>query len=63
MFGCTGCVCGGASTVPGAALGAVIIGLAEQFGLVYFQNYATVSTFVIMVIVLAVRPQGLLGRR
>jgi len=55
-------IVGGMGSIPGAALGALIIGLAEQFGLVYFQNYATVSTFVIMVIVLAVRPQGLLGR-
>jgi len=56
-------IVGGMGSIPGAALGALIIGLAEQFGLVYFQNYATVSTFVIMVIVLALRPQGLLGRR
>jgi branched-chain amino acid transport system permease protein len=56
-------IIGGMGSIPGAALGALIIGLAEQFGLVYFQNYATVSTFVIMVIVLALRPQGLLGRR
>ena len=56
-------IVGGLGSIPGAALGALIIGLAEQFGLVYFQNYATVSTFLIMVIVLALRPQGLLGRR
>ena len=56
-------IVGGMGSIPGAALGALIIGLSEQFGLVYFQNYATVSTFVIMVIVLAIRPQGLLGRR
>jgi len=56
-------IVGGMGSIPGAALGALIIGLAEQFGQTYFQNYATVSTFVIMVIVLAVRPQGLLGRR
>jgi branched-subunit amino acid ABC-type transport system permease component len=29
---------------------------------VYFQNYSTVLSFLIMVIVLAIRPQGLLGR-
>ena len=47
----------------GITLGALVIGLSEQFGLVYFQNYATVSTFLIMVVVLALRPQGLLGKR
>jgi branched-chain amino acid transport system permease protein len=56
-------IVGGMGSIPGAALGAVIIGCAEQFGQTYFQNYATVLTFVIMVIVLAIRPQGLLGRR
>jgi branched-chain amino acid transport system permease protein len=56
-------IVGGMGSIPGAAIGAVIIGLAEQFGLVYFQNYATVLTFVIMVIVLALRPQGLMGKR
>ncbi len=56
-------IVGGMGSIPGAALGAIIIGCAEQFGQTYFQNYATVVTFVIMVIVLAVRPQGLLGRR
>jgi branched-chain amino acid transport system permease protein len=55
-------IVGGMGSIPGAALGAIIIGCAEQFGLVYFQNYATVLTFLIMVIVLALRPQGLLGR-
>jgi branched-chain amino acid transport system permease protein len=56
-------IVGGMGSIPGAALGALIIGCAEQIGLVYFQNYATVLTFIIMVIVLALRPQGLLGRR
>ena len=56
-------IVGGMGSIPGAALGALIIGLSEQIGLVYFQNYATVLTFLIMVIVLALRPQGLLGRR
>jgi branched-chain amino acid transport system permease protein len=56
-------IVGGMGSIPGAALGALIIGLSEQIGLVYFQNYATVLTFLIMVIVLALRPQGLLGKR
>jgi branched-chain amino acid transport system permease protein len=56
-------IVGGMGSIPGAALGALIIGCSEQFGQVYFQNYATMLTFVIMVIVLAIRPQGLLGKR
>ena len=56
-------VLGGMGSIPGAALGAVIIGLAEQFGSVYMPTYAVVGTFLIMVLVLAFRPQGLLSMR
>ncbi len=56
-------IVGGMGSIPGAALGAVIIGLAEQFGSVYFPTYAVVLTFLIMVLVLAFRPQGLVAQR
>jgi len=56
-------IVGGMGSIPGAALGAVIIGLAEQLGSVYIPTYAIVVTFLIMVLVLAVRPQGLLAGR
>ena len=55
-------IVGGLGSVTGAALGALIIGLAEQFGLAYFPTYGIVLTFVIMVAALAFRPQGLMGR-
>lgn len=54
-------IVGGMGSIPGAALGALIIGLAEQFGSVYFPTYAVVLTFLIMVLVLAFKPQGLLS--
>jgi branched-chain amino acid transport system permease protein len=56
-------IVGGMGSIPGAALGAVIIGLAEQLGSVYIPTYAIVVTFLIMVLVLALRPQGLMARR
>ncbi|MCA1466315.1 MULTISPECIES: branched-chain amino acid ABC transporter permease [unclassified Bradyrhizobium] len=56
-------IVGGMGSIPGAALGALIIGLAEQLGSVYIPTYAIVVTFLIMVLVLAIRPQGLLARR
>jgi branched-chain amino acid transport system permease protein len=56
-------IVGGMGSITGAALGAVIIGLAEQLGSVYIPTYAIVVTFLIMVLVLALRPQGLLARR
>ncbi len=56
-------IVGGMGSIPGAALGALLIGLSEQFGSVYMPTYAVVLTFLIMVLVLAFRPQGLLGSR
>jgi len=55
-------IVGGMGSVPGAAIGALMIGLAEQFGLAYSPTYSVVYTFLIMVAVLAVRPQGIMGR-
>jgi len=55
-------IVGGMGSISGAALGALLIGLAEQFGSVYMPTYAVVLTFLIMVLVLAFRPQGILGR-
>ena len=54
-------IVGGMGSIPGAAIGAVIIGLAEQIGIVYAPTYSVVFTFLIMAAVLAFRPQGLLG--
>lgn len=55
-------IVGGMGSIMGAAIGALLIGLAEQFGLAYFPTYGVVLTFVIMIAVLAVRPQGIMGR-
>lgn len=55
-------IVGGMGSIPGAAIGALLIGLAEQVGLAYFPTYSVVISFVIMVAVLAWRPYGLLGR-
>ena len=55
-------IVGGMGSLGGAAIGALIIGLAEQIGLFYAPTYSIFLTFVIMAGVLAIRPQGLLGR-
>ena len=54
-------IVGGMGSITGAAIGALLIGLAEQLGLVYFPTYGVVLTFVIMVVTLALRPQGIMG--
>ncbi len=55
-------IVGGMGSVVGAAIGAMLIGLAEQFGLAYAPTYSVVFTFVIMVIALAFKPRGLMGK-
>ena len=54
-------IVGGLGSITGAAVGALLIGLAETFGLAYAPTYGVVFTFLIMVVVLAFRPQGLMG--
>lgn len=56
-------IVGGMGSVTGAAIGAVLIGLADQFGLTYSPTYGVIYTFLVMVIVLAVRPTGIMGKR
>jgi branched-chain amino acid transport system permease protein len=55
-------IVGGMGSITGAAVGALLIGIAEQFGLAYAPTYGIVFTFVIMTLVLAFRPRGILGR-
>lgn len=56
-------IVGGMGSLPGTALGALLVGMAEQFGQSLFPTYSVMFTLLIMVAVLAVRPQGLLGRK
>ncbi len=55
-------IVGGMGSIAGAAVGAVLVGLAEQFGLAYFPTYGVIVTFAMMIVVLFIRPQGLLGK-
>jgi branched-chain amino acid transport system permease protein len=55
-------IVGGMGSVGGAAIGALLIGLAETFGLAYAPTYSVVFTFIIMVLALAFRPRGIMGK-
>ena len=55
-------IVGGMGSVIGAAVGAAILGLAEAYGLAYAPTYSVVFTFVILILVLAFRPRGIMGR-
>jgi len=60
----TAAVLGGIGSVPGAALGGVIIGLLESFLAYYISSgYKECLIFLILLLLLFFRPQGLLGKR
>ncbi len=59
----TAAVLGGIGSIPGAMLGGVVLGLAESFASAYLQTeYKDVVAFALLILVLLVRPTGLLGR-
>jgi len=55
-------VIGGMGSVPGALLAAIVIGVIDAFGVLVLPRATLVLTFVVMAVVLVVRPWGLLGR-
>jgi branched-chain amino acid transport system permease protein len=58
------CVLGGLGSVPGALVGGLALGLLESFGAVVFGSQWSVTVgFVLMILVLVLRPSGLAGRK
>lgn len=55
-------IIGGLGSLPGAALGSLIVGLINVFGTSEVPQLASVMIFLPMALVLIVRPAGLLGR-
>jgi branched-chain amino acid transport system permease protein len=60
----TAAVIGGLGSVPGAILGAIVLGLAESLtaGLVS-SSYEDAAAFLLLIAVATIRPEGLAGRR
>jgi branched-chain amino acid transport system permease protein len=56
-------VLGGIGSVAGAAIGALLIGLADTFGKVFFPSFSSITVYLLMALVLLWRPSGLLGKR
>jgi branched-chain amino acid transport system permease protein len=68
----TAAVLGGIGNLPGAVVGGIALGLVEALGAGYLgtltggvlgSHYADIFAFVALIIVLTLRPQGLLGER
>ena len=59
----TAAVLGGIGNIPGAVLGALVLGLAESFAAGYVSSaYEDVFAFGVLVLILILRPAGLLGK-
>ena len=57
-------ILGGMGSIPGAVLGGLIIGFAESFGAYYIStDYKDIIAFVLLVVILSLRPQGLFAKR
>ncbi|MFL5086996.1 MAG: branched-chain amino acid ABC transporter permease [Xanthobacteraceae bacterium] len=58
------CVLGGLGSVPGAMVGGLVLGIIESFGSYWFgPEHAVTISFALLLLLLFVRPSGLLGRR
>ena len=56
-------VLGGIGIIPGAVLGGFIIGIAETFMKYYASDYVDALVFGILILVLLVKPSGILGKK
>ena len=60
----TAAVMGGIGNLWGAMVGGLILGLVENVGLIFVRgDYKDIFAFVVLVLVLIFRPQGLIGER
>jgi branched-chain amino acid transport system permease protein len=55
-------IIGGMGSLAGAAVGSMLVGLADNFGKALFPELAYFSLYAPMVLILALKPTGLMGR-
>ena len=68
----TAAVFGGIGNLAGAVVGAILLGLIEAIGAGYIgaltggvlgSHYSVIFAFIVLIVVLTLRPSGLLGER
>jgi branched-chain amino acid transport system permease protein len=55
-------VIGGMGSIPGCFLAAILVGLLEAFGSILFSHFTLALVFVVMAVVLVIRPKGFFGK-
>ncbi|HSR11828.1 MAG TPA: branched-chain amino acid ABC transporter permease [Thermodesulfobacteriota bacterium] len=64
LKGFAACIFGGLTSIPGAILGGLIIGVVENLTVQFIASgYRDIVAFLVLVIVLVIRPQGILGKK
>lgn len=63
LKGFAGMVIGGLGDVKGAVLGSLLIGVIESFSTLFTTTYKDAVVFLVLIIVLIVRPQGFFGQK
>jgi Branched-chain amino acid ABC-type transport system, permease components len=58
-----GIVLGGFGSVKGAIVGCLLIGLIESFSILITDSYKDAVVFLVLIIVLVVRPTGIFGEK
>ena len=59
----TAAVLGGIGSIPGAFLGGILLGIIEIFAKVFNTQLSDAVVFGVLIIVLLVKPTGLLGKQ
>lgn len=54
---------GGLGSISGAALGAIVIGVFQSFGVIWLPHWSSTFIYVVMILLLAFRPAGIMGRQ
>ena len=56
-------IIGGLGSIGGVAIGSLLVGLIGQMATAYIPTMSGALPFIVMIVVLAFRPQGILGRK
>jgi len=56
-------ILGGVGSIPGAALGGLVLGILESYGQTFLGYSASLLPFLLIIVVLICKPTGLMGRK